>query len=282
MLGAQGLQDHLYSLLVVLYGRAALISVPRLPGGVVAIRTGLILLRYWRNSENITETSSTITLSVLVLDLVEAVSDELELLPLQVLGLVTLEGLAVEPLHLAPEALDAVVLRVVGLVEDELDALFFHKLLRPLALVDLAVVQEDVPLLAGASQPRLHHLLQLAEELDERVLSGGLQGLRNEYLAKDGIHGADAGHASPIPVLLLQLYLLPLKLVDPRVVRLRAEGALVDEDEDVASPQDPLHLASDPRHVLEALAALIFQRPVQLDQLSTSDAQSMVHPTQIS
>ena len=66
---------------------------------------------------------------------------------------------------------------MVGLIEDELDALFFHECLGLLTLVNLAVVQEDIPLLTSSLESGIHHLLQLPQELDEDVLSSSFLGL---------------------------------------------------------------------------------------------------------
>ena len=189
--------------------------------------------------------------------------------------------MSVEPLHLAPEAFDAVVLGVVGLVEDELDALFFYELLCPLAFVNLAVVQEDVPLLASTSQSRCHHLLQLSEELDEGLLGSCLQCLRQEDLPKDSIYCTYAGNTSVIPELVLQGNLLALELEDSGVMRLRRERTLVDEDEDVTMLEYSLYSPPDLHHVLQVLLGLFCERSVHPHKLSLGDAQRLVHPTQV-
>ena len=147
---------------------------------------------------------------------------------------------------------------MVGLIEDELDALFFNELLGPLAFVDLAVVEEHIPSSSCSSESLSHHELQLSKELYEGVLGGGLQGLGQKDLPEDGINCSNAGHTPPIPVLLLHSDLLVLELPDPGVMTLRAERALVYKDQDVPMLEDPLDPVPDPHHVLEVLATLIF------------------------
>ena len=124
-------------------------------------------------SQYVTQSSLAKTERVLVLHLIEALADQLELIPLLMPGFVALEGLAILELHLGPEALDAVELWMVGGVEDELDVVLFAEFLDFLTMVDSEIVQEDVPSLIGTLEPGPHHELELAEELDEGLLGGG-------------------------------------------------------------------------------------------------------------
>lgn len=114
-----------------------------------------LVLSVW-NLKDVIKSSLAVALSILVLRRIEAVSDQLELLPVLVVALVVVDSLSVMTLHLTPKAFYAIVLWSISLVEDELDALFFDESLRLLTCVDSTIVYKDIPPLPRPLKSQFH------------------------------------------------------------------------------------------------------------------------------
>ena len=67
--------------------------------------------------------------------------------------------------------------------------------------MDSAVVKEDVPPLTQSLGSGIHHVLQLPQELDERLLSSCLESLGEQDLTKHNINSTYASYAPGIPKL---------------------------------------------------------------------------------